>query len=116
MRNKLEKQFDLYNKKYFGGKLPEARVKWDKKILRREDALGVCISWRCGCKGHPHPDTHEINIATEIRFSGRWTRHVLLHEMCHLKLKHRTDTGSHGPKFQNEMLRLAKLKAFKDLW
>ena len=38
---------------------------------------------------------------------------TLLHEMCHLAVPKRI---WHGPKFQKEMLRLAKAGAFKELW
>jgi predicted metal-dependent hydrolase len=116
MRNKLEWFFDYYNKKYFKNKLPTAKVKWDKKLLRREDSLGVLSTYRCGCKPKKHKDVYKIYIAKELNFSSKITKQVLLHEMVHLDLKHTNDKTSHGPKFHARMLKLCKQGAMKKLW
>lgn len=90
----------FYNRKYFKGRLPKARVKF-KRIEPRD--LGECLL-----------EDKTIHIAKELK---RWpciAKSTLLHEMVHLSLSH--SNQEHGRKFQKEMLRLAKKGAFKGLW
>jgi hypothetical protein len=98
----LRRYYQTYNAKFFGGALPE----------------DVDVIWapHNGCSGvtifEPNED---IVIKINPMYLGDSCRGrlLLLHEMCHVKLGTRV---SHGPKFQAEMLRLAQIGAFKNLW
>lgn len=87
-----------YNKKYFGGKLPAATTVFSK--------LG-------GWLGECYHESAEIFINKDLRKWPRECKFTLLHEMAHLNLGWRVN---HGPKFESEMLRLAKAGAFKGVW
>lgn len=102
--NDLLWAYQYYNRKYFGGKLPEGKVRFKKAnnwILDYSDL------------GATNLQTGEIYIADSLR---RWegiAYGTLLHEMVHLSLPVRV---YHGRKFQQEMLRPAKAGAFKEIW
>lgn len=55
----------------------------------------------------------EIAISTDLKKGTKLWKFTLLHEMCHLK---HGVTAGHGPKFEAEMLRLARAGAFEGLW
>jgi len=89
------------NLKYFGGSLP--------------DDTDIIYAPHKGCIGTS--DEEDVGpfilISPEYAIEGRMTHMALLHEMVHLKL---LPYKRHGERFQVEMLRLAKLGAFKNLW
>lgn len=97
---KLERAFRQYNRKYFDNLLPnppEAELCWENTQFM----------------GYYQRDEEKIAIAKrDQRFDRVW-KFTLLHEMVHM---HLPSGSSHGPKFQQEMLRLAQAGAFKDLW
>ena len=105
----LRRLFTTYNRKYFGNKLPKYKVVFSNYLVR------VNLFGDCDVK------KHRIRIASDIN-RKRWnviTKETLLHEMCHAKCKHNASQGEdewHGPKFEKEMLRLAKKGAFKGIW
>jgi hypothetical protein len=88
-----------YNKKYFAGKLPAAKVKFAKLAA--------------GELGTMYHGLDEVYITKEFRKWPREAKFTLLHEMVHLALP---VNAWHGPSFEKEMLRLAKAGAFKGLW
>jgi hypothetical protein len=94
----LEYTYRKFNKKYFKNSLP-------KDIDLRFGHTPGLLGYQLG---------EEIVLSKDkaYRRESIW-KGTLLHEMCHLKVTERAD---HGPKFQTEMLRLAKLGAFKDIW
>lgn len=96
----LTKAYKLYNRKYFGGRLPnppEVTVRW-------EDIEESLMGYQEGT---------EIAISRKYRYSNSIWRLTLLHEMVHLA----TPGGhAHGKEFQGRMLKLAKAGAFKKLW
>jgi hypothetical protein len=114
---KLQKYFQIYNKKYFGGALPPVTLRWaDMKHF-----------------GHYFAREHEmfdiftnevVSVRTEhVIELGKWStnnrsvwRMTLLHEMCHLKLRDKKRAASHGRLFNQEMKRLAASGAFHGLW
>lgn len=54
-----------------------------------------------------------------LRVDGRSYADVmmtLLHEMCHVAVGAKQDLHDHGPRFQREMRRLARLGAFEGIW
>jgi len=95
----LEKTYRLYNRKYFGNKLPkvpDVDLRW-ADIPEMGYELGG-----------------EIVLNKRYRTRDAVWKLVLLHEMNHLYTP--VEKDDHGPKFQRGMLRLAKAGAFKDLW
>lgn len=99
MTNKeLQRWYRLYNNKYFSGKLPPAKVKFAK------------MEWM----GETYCVLGEIYINKALkRWPSGGVRFTLLHEMVHLSLP---PIVMHGPRFQKEMLRLAKAGAFEGVW
>lgn len=98
MRTALEKAYSRYNRKYFGNGLPkvsEVELRWEKI-----PEMGYQVGY-------------EIVINRKDRRRESVWKLTLLHEMVHMYLP---DACEHGKKFQKEMLRLARLGAFKGLW
>lgn len=98
----LKRWYRRYNRLYFGGKLPRLTVRFEKMHL---DFLGLSTS--IGGKWVL------IELSKEIKKWPRLARQILLHEMVHVSLP---QTVMHGPRFEKQMLRLAKASAFKGLW
>ena len=89
--------YKTYNRKYFGGKLRAAKVKF-----AGIQGLGVThLEWR------------EIFISKDFKKWRAVALMTLLHEMVHLWLPKKYN---HGVRFQKEMLRLAKAGAFRGIW
>lgn len=114
--------FRKYNRKFWGGKLKEPFIRWEKLKSYREPAplgqyrkptkqiyLVTGKKWKL-IEGRPI-----IALSRTLRFRNRQgqARMTLLHEMAHAALPIRI---KHGPRFQKEMLRIAKLGAFEGLW
>lgn len=100
---KLRYWFRRYNKKYFSNRLPEISVKF-KDITRAK------------CIGQTHYECYKpvyVAIDNELKTWSDMAKMTLLHEMCHVALPLRVN---HGPRFQDEMLRLARAGAFNGLW
>ena len=96
---KLKRTFLHYNRHYFSNLLdPETPVKWQNL----GDALGVL--WA----------DDGIGISRKLRKSNNLWRTTLLHEMCHLATE--SERVSHGPRWQREMRRLARIGAFDKIW
>ncbi len=99
---RLQKTYRYYNRKYFGNVLPNppnVKVKWGDI----EPAMGLQLD-------------NEIVINRCHRSAQRLWRFTLLHEMEHLALDEVNTRSDHGKEFQEGMLRLAKLGAFRNLW
>ena len=113
----IRKMYDLYNRKYFGSKLPK----------------DVGFYWASHCRHLTKPgqkffktniygltvitQNADQSISTDIIFNDVFKKHLvflgltLLHEMLHVQLK----GGTHGPKFKKARKRLMRLGAF-DEW
>jgi hypothetical protein len=94
-----------YNRLYFAGTLPAGvLVAWGDNL---EDSLSVVVrekeSGRCA-----------IFINKRLRWAPELAELLLLHEMVHVA--HWEIKGDDDPRFQAEMLCLAKAGAFKGLW
>jgi len=87
----LQRLFERYNAKYFGGRLPAYQV-------LQSDLYGK------GDHGLCRKKQREIHLGTDLK--GMKLRRVLLHEMAHAAAN-----GGHGKAWQNEMLRLAEIGA-----
>lgn len=117
----LRETFEVYNSRYFGGKLPKnARVIWSD--LTDIECLGVYdaeYSVRVQRVRGPNKGQYRlqasrkptIRICRRIKWTSSVWMRVLLHEMVHLK-----GISGHGPKFQREMKRIANMGGFNGLW
>jgi hypothetical protein len=94
----LESTYRKYNKKYFGNKLPKDA---DVRFGHTQGLLGYQLG-------------EEIVLSKDkaYRRDSIW-KGTLLHEMAHMCIEESQD---HGPKWQKEMLRLARAQAFKTIW
>lgn len=97
---RLRRWYRRFNRRYFDNKLPP------RIPLKLVEAN----------RGYLSGDTHETCVLA-INEAYYWDtgigRMTMLHEMVHLKL---FPYPGHGPKFQEEMKRLARLGAFEHLW
>lgn len=96
----LKKWFNYFNRKWFDSRFP---ADMDVYYAPDDRCHGLAIGDQNG----------EGSIKIDTAVAGtRYAKLVLLHEMVHL------DTGDygHGRRFQNGMLRLAALGAFRNLW
>lgn len=117
----LQRYYKTYNRKYFGGGLPACETffknlqKISKGAFGRYSPLEYEI-FRNG-QWEPHRKTHRIEIDPRAKKLNILWQSTLLHEMAHLAvgLKHKR-VKSHGTFWQKEMLRLATIGAFKNLW
>ena len=65
------------------------------------------------CLGFTMVEWGEIRINKDLKKWSKIAEHTLIHEMVHLSLPPKV---FHGPRFEKEMLRLAKAGAFKGVW
>jgi len=113
----LKQSYLEYNSRYFRGRLPkDCRVIYsDLSKLRYMGAHKATTK-----DGDRKNSKHIIWIDHKLRWSNKLVDMTLLHEMVHLKLfkkyGHEVPRGLHGPLFQKEMKRLAKVGAFNRLW
>jgi len=107
----LEALYRHYNRKYFANKLPKhTLVGWASRMS------GPTTIAEAICMIGMDP---AIRIRRKISDNNSLVRMSMLHEMVHIKLHYLTPGGhkvEHGPRFQAEMLRLAKKGAFAKLW
>ena len=97
----LRRWYAVYNHRYFNGELP---ADIDVFFARLRRCGGDCEIDRGG----------EFVVRIHYRQKHyRTTKYTLLHEMVHVKLN---PYGGHGPRFDEEMLRLAIAGAFHGLW
>ena len=88
---RLQRLFDRYNVKFWGGKLPRYTV--IASILTPHE-LGIC-----------HIDERRIEIDPHAALDDREIHATLLHEMAHAA----TPDDGHGPLWQSEMRRLIRI-------
>lgn len=116
MSDLLNRQYDLYNIHYFGGKLPKFPVQWSKSLLKSKQFYGLL---RYDSKT---PSNNLIEISAELRRFSQYAAIILLHEMCHVKLRDRpgefpkNTNKPHSEAWHKEMTRLARKGAFNELW
>ena len=95
----LEQAYRYFNRKYFHNRLPHP-----SDMLLRWGSI----------KGMGYQQGDEIVINRKDRRRDSVWKLTLLHEMCHAALPNAAP--DHGKEFQREMLRLAKMGAFHNLW
>jgi SprT-like family len=94
--------YDEFNEKYFGNKLPKDMVVCYNKYMEQ---MGVTRYFRS------RPLYIELNW--KLRWSDSSTAMTLLHECVHVSLPYEVN---HGPRFQKEMKRLARIGAMRNWW
>ena len=96
----LKRIYTKYNRLYFENSLPDAFVWWEPTA----SAYANCIF---------EEDVWKIRLSPSTAGWSAITKWSLLHEMVHIKLH---PYRKHGKKFNAEMLRLAQMGAFNDIW
>lgn len=89
-----------YNRLYFGDSLPTAFVWWEPTSAAYADCKLIDGEWR-------------IRLNPSLSGWNALWKWSLLHEMVHIRLYPNTN---HGRRFQAEMLRLATMGAFREVW
>lgn len=122
---RLQKYYAGYNRKYFGNRLPDCKIKWTElHKAYGKDARGAvgyyhAVVFEIYNKGkwRKHRTEYWIELSPKIGTMGIFWQSTLIHEMAHLsvELSHPRATA-HGRIWQKEMLRLATIGAFKNLW
>jgi hypothetical protein len=97
----LRRLAQRYNRCYFHNSLPPIDVRFARID---PGCLGTCLMFS---------GVAEIRIAKETRRFPNIAKMTLLHELVHASLP---PTVQHGPRFESEMLRLARAGAFRGLW
>lgn len=95
----LRDTYALYNRRYFGNKLP---------------ADVTCIWLDAGPLGRWDSDINRIAINRKLKPWSKVWKETLLHEMAHVATD--DEREGHGPRWRKEMLRLARIGAFDNLW
>ena len=99
----LRRYFLSFNRRYFSGKLPLATtINW-VKMVRDKDNIASC-----------HSDPPRIVVSSRLKTMRSVALMILLHEMAHLATDR--EKPMHGPRWHAEMMRLAKIGAFRKLW
>ena len=105
---KLRRWYKQYNQKFFDNQLPaDAVVSWED-----------CGPSEIGGTDRLADGRFILAVDPILRYLKLTVvaRSTLLHEMAHVKLWESSPNHQHGPVFQEEMLRLARLGAFEKLW
>jgi SprT-like family protein len=105
----LKKLYREYNRRYFGGRLPDALVAFVTPAEMKRSGLGKATC-AVTCLNKKRPPA--IYISRNKFKTWGYIRADLLHEMCHVS----KPRANHGKVFQDEMLRIAKLGAMNDVW
>lgn len=100
----LRRCYLRYNARYFGGKL-------DKNLEVIFTRLPIDTY---GSSEHFEGEWQKIHINRVFGDHDKFIKMVLLHEMVHVSFI--PPNFNHGPRFEAEMLRLAKAGAFRGLW
>ncbi len=105
----LKKLFREYNRRFFGGKLPDCIVCFATPRSFEKNGLGKATCAVTFMKGYDRP---AIFISANKLKGWRYIKSDLLHEMTHVS----KPRAEHGKVFQDEMKRLANAGAFELIW
>lgn len=112
---RLEEIFHIANSRYFGSRLKNVKIRWQKKSKMPPHAIGNTISEHGAVpKG---TRKFEIWISEDVKRFGSFTIMTVLHEMVHVQQWNKvTNKTCHGRLFNKRMKQLANLGAFNGLW
>jgi hypothetical protein len=103
----LKNQFASFNRKYFGGLLPENTVLIYEPVPKCDGVTCPVFEVADGC--------FEIKIDPALKGSPCYWRIVLLHEMAHVAVWPRHPKHQHGKTFRDEISRLFAMGAYTKL-
>jgi SprT-like family len=108
----LLRLYRRFNKKYFKSKLPLVHISFCQIPMQGKYTVYGLASTKYFLSGKG-----PVEIILDTRLDEVDLIFTLLHEMVHVYLDLFVSTNlNHGPRFQKEMRRLAKLHAFDGLW
>lgn len=104
----LKRAYLRFNRRFFGGQLPHDTVVYWQPLSGDDGAS--CPVWEVA--------HNKFVITIDPRWSAsKWVwQMILIHECAHLHLWRKSPRHQHGKVFQQEMLRLAMIGAFKGVW
>jgi hypothetical protein len=105
----LKRLYNEYNRKYFSGRLPDALVTFTTPAEMKRSGLA---KHTCAVTCFNPGLRPAIFISRTKHKTWGYIKSDLLHECCHVA----RPRANHGKVFQQEMLRIAKLGAFRDIW
>jgi hypothetical protein len=105
-------QFNIYNRKYFGGKLEVARI----RFADIGDLLGRTQRFRTVAGRRSASDRFGIQISRSTQNARRIWRMTLFHEMTHVEQRCQWSCDRGGKRFNNRMRELAAAGAFDGIW
>ena len=105
--------YELYNKLYFGNKLPPLVC---LKFMNMKHVLGRTSRFRLDKHHRSQKDTFGIFIDKSQRHSRRLWAMTMVHEMVHVEDRCRHSCSLRGRYFNRRMLELAVAGAFDGLW
>jgi hypothetical protein len=106
----LRAWFDLFNARYFGGRLEVARIEFTTMNL-----LGRTVRVRDGKRRSQH-DKWWILVNRNYRGSRRIAAGTLLHECVHVEQRCMYSCGYNGHRFNRRMKELAARGALNGIW
>lgn len=98
----IEKKFDEFNRRIFGGKLPRLPI----ELSDAKTFLGVCVyKKRRMAGGKTERFGFKLRINTRIDLTEREIEDTIIHEMIHyyIGVNQLEDTGAHGQLFRQMM-------------
>jgi SprT-like family len=110
----LRECFDLYNARYFDGRLKVERLEFARRSAMG-DFIGRTMRMR-RAKRRSKNDAWAILINRDYRRSRRIWAFTLLHEMVHVEQCCAFTCRERGVRFNTRMKELAMLGAFDGLW
>lgn len=116
MARELNRSYKSYNRRFFKGSLPDAKIQWSGNLP--PDSIGWYVP------GESPEDPGTILILRGLKSWHNLWRMTLLHEMCHVKHRNHPEEiksreeglGRHSQVWKKEMRRLASLGAFDAIW
>lgn len=108
--------YDHYNRRYFGGELPnDIALHFEIHEFMESKEKGHVLFGRYSRRSvnSGRGVRHDIAINTDTRPFEELVKQILLHEMVHVKLQ--GPGRAHGPRFRKEIRRLVRAGAYADL-
>lgn len=102
---KLHRLYLQLNRKWFGNKLPKDTICVWSRALNREPLQAELDD---------EAEPLIIRLNSHLRRFDNLTEYNLLHECAHIATLSEADP--HGPRWQREMMRLARARAFEHIW